>query len=34
MSVLSRWAKLMMMAQSPISLGTVAILAARAVDVL
>ena len=32
--VLSRWAKLMMMVQSCISLGTVAILAARAVNVL
>jgi len=32
--VLSRWAKVMMMVQSSISLGTVAILAARAVNVL
>jgi uncharacterized membrane protein len=32
--VLSRWAKAMMMVQSSISLGTVAILAARAVNVL
>ncbi len=32
--VLSRWAKLMMMVQASISLGTVAILAARAVNVL
>lgn len=32
--VLSRWAKLMMMLQSAISLGTVAILAARAINVL
>lgn len=32
--VLSRWAKVMMMVQSAISLGTVAILAARAVNVL
>lgn len=32
--VLSRWAKLMMMIQSCISLGTVVILAARAVNVL
>jgi len=32
--VLSRWAKVMMMLQASISLGTVAILAARAVNVL
>jgi hypothetical protein len=32
--VLSRWAKLMMMVQSIISLGTVAILAARAINIL
>ncbi len=32
--VLSRWAKLMMMVQSCISLGTVAILAARAINIL
>jgi uncharacterized membrane protein len=32
--VLSRWAKVMMMVQSSISLGTVVILAARAVNVL
>lgn len=32
--VLSRWAKILMMVQSSISLGTVAILAARAVNVL
>ena len=32
--VLSRWAKLMMMIQSSISLGTLAILAARAVNIL
>jgi hypothetical protein len=32
--VLSRWAKLMMMVQSMISLGAVAILAARAINVL
>ena len=32
--VLSRWAKVMMMLQATISLGTVAILAARAVNVL
>jgi uncharacterized membrane protein len=32
--VLSRWAKLLMMIQSIISLGTVAILAARAVNIL
>jgi uncharacterized membrane protein len=32
--VLSRWAKAMMMVQSSISLGTVAILAARAVNIL
>jgi hypothetical protein len=32
--VLSRWAKVMMMTQSSISLGTVVILAARAVNVL
>lgn len=32
--ILSRWAKLMMMVQSCISLGTVVILAARAVNVL
>ncbi|HJT89527.1 MAG TPA: DUF1345 domain-containing protein [Bryobacteraceae bacterium] len=32
--VLSRWAKMMMMVQSSISLGTVVILAARAVNIL
>ena len=32
--VLSRWAKLLMMVQSSISLGTVAILAARAINIL
>ncbi len=32
--VLSRWAKLLMMVQSVISLGTIAIIAARAVNVL
>ncbi len=32
--VLSRWAKLLMMIQSSISLGTVAILAARAINIL
>jgi hypothetical protein len=32
--VLSRWAKLMMMVQSSISLGTVVILAGRAVNIL
>src|SRR5450755_2041002 len=32
--VLSRWAKLLMMVQSCISLGTIAILAARAINVL
>ena len=32
--VLSRWAKLLMMVQSCISLGTVAILAARAINIL
>ena len=32
--VLSRWAKLLMMVQSSISLGTLAILAARAINVL
>jgi hypothetical protein len=32
--VLSRWAKLLMMVQSSISLGTLAILAARAINIL
>jgi len=32
--VLSRWAKALMMVQSLISLGTIAILAARAVNIL
>jgi hypothetical protein len=32
--VLSRWAKVMMMVQSSISLGTVVILAGRAVNIL
>jgi hypothetical protein len=32
--VLSRWAKLLMMVQSSISLGTIAILAARAINIL
>lgn len=32
--VLSRWAKLLMMVQSCISLGTIAILAARAINIL
>jgi uncharacterized membrane protein len=32
--VLSRWAKALMMIQSLISLGTIAILAARAVNIL
>jgi uncharacterized membrane protein len=32
--VLSRWAKMLMMVQSIISLGTVAILAARAINIL
>ncbi|MBV8706131.1 MAG: DUF1345 domain-containing protein [Acidobacteriaceae bacterium] len=32
--VLSRWAKLLMMIQSAISLGTIAILAARAINIL
>lgn len=32
--VLSRWAKILMMVQSAISLGTIAILAARAINVL
>ncbi len=32
--VLSRWAKLMMMVQSCVSLGTIAILAARAINIL
>jgi hypothetical protein len=32
--VLSRWAKLLMMVQSAISLGTIAILAARAINIL
>lgn len=32
--VLSRWAKLLMMMQSAISLGTIAILAARAINIL
>lgn len=32
--VLSRWAKLLMMIQSSISLGTIAILAARAINIL
>ena len=32
--VLSRWAKLLMMLQSFISLGTIAILAARAINIL
>jgi hypothetical protein len=32
--VLSRWAKLLMMVQSAISLGTVAIVAARAINIL
>ena len=32
--VLSRWAKLLMMVQSVISLGTIAILAARAINIL
>ena len=32
--VLSRWAKLMMMIQSSVSLGTLAILAARAINIL
>ena len=32
--VLSRWAKLMMMVQALISLATVALLAARAVNIL
>jgi hypothetical protein len=32
--VLSRWAKLMMMTQALISLGTVVVIAARAVNIL
>jgi hypothetical protein len=32
--VLSRWAKILMMIQSIISLGTIALLAARAVNIL
>lgn len=32
--VLSRWAKLLMMVQSSVSLGTIAILAARAINIL
>jgi hypothetical protein len=32
--VLSRWAKLLMMVQSSVSLGTLAILAARAINIL
>ena len=32
--VLSRWAKALMMIQSAISLGTIAILAARAINIL
>jgi hypothetical protein len=32
--VLSRWAKALMMTQSTISLGTLAILAARAINIL
>jgi hypothetical protein len=32
--VLSRWAKLLMMVQSSISLSTIAILAARAINIL
>ena len=32
--VLSRWAKLLMMIQSIVSLGTLAILAARAINIL
>jgi len=32
--VLSRWAKLLMMVQSCVSLGTIAILAARAINIL
>ncbi len=32
--ILSRWAKLLMMVQSSVSLGTIAILAARAINIL